>query len=81
MHRARLLVDGLVAAHFFEENEEIGIGELHVVTELDRVDLFHQVAEHRALPATGGHCLLCPAPLTGFGECVVMATESVSQST
>ncbi len=54
VHRARALVDCLVAPHGIEQGVERFLAKPDVIAELDGVDFLHQVAEDRALPAAGG---------------------------
>jgi hypothetical protein len=53
-HRARLLVDRFVHAHGVEQPEERFLVDAQPVVEADRLDVGHEVAEHRALAAAGG---------------------------
>ncbi len=54
VNRARLLVDRLVLAHGVEQGEERFLGDSHVLVKVDRLDVGHEVAEDRSLPAAGG---------------------------
>ena len=57
MHGARLLVDGFVLAHQLGERVKGALRQLHAVVgsgQVDRVDVRHQVAKHRAAAAAGG---------------------------
>ena len=51
MHGARLLVDRLVQAHAVEERIERRLRQRRARRQAHRVDLLHQVAEHRSLAA------------------------------
>ena len=82
MHGAGLLVDRLVHAHAVEQRVERAAREHRVGRQPHRVDLFHQVAEHRALAAAAGRRPLAELRFEVFRPLrVLMTTALTSQST